>query len=484
MGLKLSRLTARHRGYIIGEKSDKGQDTALRVEKYEVVVIGSGIGGLGAAALLAHSGYKTLVVEKLANIAGRLATYEYEGFRIPGGAIAIHYHGTEIEEIFNEVGVRTELVKVPRLYYRIGGTDHEMPAKGSLSAGLDIISKLEEDRVRLAGGFVRAVGRDKIMAAFRRGARGNEKESNLTLKDWLLQYTENDLAHRIFDTIANTLCAAHSYEISAGAVFTFFTKMDGFRDVSVSPRGNLENMEKLADVVRANGEVWLNSPAVKINTSGKTARSVIVSRDGGEVEVSARVVISNIGPRMTVRLTGENVFGEDYLREMRLKLRPHPVTMCYVASDRPLWPENGEAAILMIVGARRLTGIIPLSSISPEFAPPGQHLLFAFGGPPSNEVHLEPEVEAEQILQDLKEQFPRFEKHGRVLRMIFKDIDDELPEMRTRVGLGMPVTTPVKNLFNVGDGCPAPGYSGSNAAAESAKRVVQKVKESYQPGKA
>ena len=35
----------------------------MQSEKYDVVVVGSGIGGLGAAALLSHWGYKTLVVE-------------------------------------------------------------------------------------------------------------------------------------------------------------------------------------------------------------------------------------------------------------------------------------------------------------------------------------------------------------------------------------------------------------------------------------
>ncbi|GAI07224.1 unnamed protein product [marine sediment metagenome] len=37
----------------------------MQQQKYDVVVIGSGIGGLCAAALLSYRGYKTLVVEKL-----------------------------------------------------------------------------------------------------------------------------------------------------------------------------------------------------------------------------------------------------------------------------------------------------------------------------------------------------------------------------------------------------------------------------------
>jgi len=43
----------------------------MEQEKYDAVVISSGIGGLCAAALLSHWGYKTLVVEKLSRVGGR-----------------------------------------------------------------------------------------------------------------------------------------------------------------------------------------------------------------------------------------------------------------------------------------------------------------------------------------------------------------------------------------------------------------------------
>ena len=94
------------------------------------------------------------------------------------------------------------------------------------------------------------------------------------------------------------------------------------------------------------------------------------------------------------------------------------------------------------------------------------------------------EAEREQCLLDLKEQFPLFEKHGRILTTISKDIDDDLPEMRARVGEGMSYETPINNLYNVGDGCGPYGYSGSNCASGSAKRAVEDICKSIKPGKA
>ena len=455
----------------------------MQGQKYDVVVIGAGIGGLGAGALLAHSGYKTLVVEKRDFVGGRFSSYQYEGFTMPTGAVTIHYKGTETEQIFKEVGAKLELVDCPRLFYRIAGKDYEMPAKGAIGTGLDIINKLEEDKAKVLGGFAKAVGKEKVLGAFRMGTKEPEKERGMTFKDWLLQYTDNELAHGIFDTIVSTLAAAHSYEISAQAVFSFFVAMKGFREVGIPTRGNRVNMENLANVVKVNGDVWTGCPASRILVERGRAQGIAVVKDGRELEINAQVVLSNVGPKGTIELAGEKNFNEDYLRDMRLKLKPKPVTMVFVASDRPLWPDDGTAAILMVVGARRITSVIPLSSISPQLAPPGQHLLFAFGSPVSNETRMDVQEEQEQILRDLKDQFPLFEKHGRVIKFDSRNIDDELPEMRTRVGIVIPVETPVKNLYNVGDGCPIMGYTGSNAAAETAVRVAGMVRKQFKSGK-
>jgi phytoene dehydrogenase-like protein len=267
----------------------------------------------------------------------------------------------------------------------------------------------------------------------------------------------------------------------ASDVFTFMVKMRGFRDLAVPPRGNIDPMEALARAIRVNGDVWTNCPAKRILIKGNEARAVVVQRDGGEVEIPSRLVISDIGPKIMVELAGEENFGEEYLRLMRLKLQAVPVTMCFVASDRPLWPEDGSPAMLMLVGARRLHSVVPLSNISPELAPPGQHLMFATGRPVSVRVRMNPEVEQEQIRLDLKEQFPLYEKHGRILKMVSKDITDELPEARAIVGLGMPVETPVRNLFEVSDATPALGYTGAIGCMESVKRVAEIIRKRFKP---
>ncbi len=448
----------------------------MQQEKHDVVVVGSGIGGLGAAALLAQQGYRTLVVERLGRVGGRMSTDEYEGFKLPTGALAIH-RGDEVDEIFKRVGIEVELVDVPPLFYRLVGKDHEMPPKGSISTMFDILGKLDVDRAKLMGGLIKAGGKEKIMGAFRKGITNPEKET-LTFKDWLLQYTDNELAHDIFDTISCSLLGCHTYEVAASAMFAWFVKMGGGRDVGVAPHGNLVNMESLAEVVKRNGDVWINCPAKRILVNRGAAQGIVVEKDGSEVEIPARVVVSNAGAKITVDLAGDENFNEGYLRTLRLRHRPHPCIICFIASDRPLWPEDGSAAILMLTGTRRIKSFVPLSSIAPALAPPGQHLLFGLASPVSSEVDMDTDEEVRQVTLDIKEQLPGFEKHGRILRMEARNRDHPLTDVKTRPGMGMPPETPVKNLYNVGDTILGPGLAGTTGAADSALRVVEMIRKS------
>ena len=43
---------------------------------YDVIVIGAGLGGLTAAALLARAGRKTLVIERNRSVGGAASTYK------------------------------------------------------------------------------------------------------------------------------------------------------------------------------------------------------------------------------------------------------------------------------------------------------------------------------------------------------------------------------------------------------------------------
>lgn len=74
---------------------------------YDVVIIGSGIGGLTAADLLSQRGKKVLVLERSSRLGGCCATYDLNGHRFDVGAIFVLYK--EIyHRFFEMMGLRLE----------------------------------------------------------------------------------------------------------------------------------------------------------------------------------------------------------------------------------------------------------------------------------------------------------------------------------------------------------------------------------------
>jgi len=54
--------------------------------KYDAIIIGSGLGGLLAGAILSNKGYKPLILEKLSFIGGKFTSFTYNDCEVPTGA--------------------------------------------------------------------------------------------------------------------------------------------------------------------------------------------------------------------------------------------------------------------------------------------------------------------------------------------------------------------------------------------------------------
>ena len=165
---------------------------------YDVVIIGSGIAGLSAGALLSHAGYKTLVVDKLDYVGGRWSNEEYEGFKLDRGAHMIEVGG-KLEQTFEDVGAKWELVHAPRLWWKLGGNEYEMPPKGSMKRLFEIANELETQRAKPAGQISKEIPLQELSEALRRGFSEPENEVGPTVRDWVLQFTESKYIYDIFD---------------------------------------------------------------------------------------------------------------------------------------------------------------------------------------------------------------------------------------------------------------------------------------------
>jgi len=437
---------------------------------YDIVIIGSGLGGLTAASFLSRKGFKTLVVESRSRIGGRFSTFEYEGFKLPTGAILIP--DGWVLKLLEEMGIRTDNLRpITRVYYRIDSERYEIPSEIGVPKALDIIDKLERKDAEEKKRPKKPVELSKIMRGYYKKMRGINQEEIITVRDWLLQYTENEKVHDAFDTLCTGLMMAHSWELPVSKFF-LFQEMTKFY---ISPNGNLSIAQELARIIEKTGAVWTNSPARKIIIKEGKATSVIVEKVGKQIEIKCKMVISNTGAKSTVSLAGKENFDNDYLEKMRIKLRPSPCLLVLVASDKPLCLEGIHDGLEIIMGSRRIKTVIPISNICPELVPPGQHLIYTSAKSESTLHPMDIKYEMQKVKSDIREFFPDFDKHGRILKMRACGIINEWPEGRTWLGYGMPLETPIPNLFNVGDSCISPGLIGTPGSVESGYRVVDIV---------
>ncbi len=439
------------------------------MKEYDIIIIGSGIGGLTAATLLSRKGYKTLVVESRTRIGGRFSTFEHEGFHLPTGAILIP-DGWVIK-LLEEMGIDTNILRpITRVFYRINGERYEIPAEMGVPKALDIIDQLEKEDAE-KGRPTKPVQLRKIMRGYYKKMRGIKQEGIITVRDWLLQYTENENIHDAFDTLCAGLMMAHSWELPVSKFFQFQEMSKFF----IVPNGNLSIAKELANIVEKNGAVWTNCPARKIVIKNGEVTGVIVEKAGEQTEINCKAVISNTGVKRTLILAGRENFNDDYLTEMRLKLRPSPCVLALVASDKPLCLEGINDGLEIIMGSQRMNTIIPISNICPELVPPGQHLFYTSAKHDSSLHPMDVKYEIQQLKRDIEEFYPDFEKYGRILKFRACGIINEWPEGRTWLGYGMPLETPIPNLFNVGDSCVAPGLIGTPGSVESGYRVADIV---------
>ncbi len=281
----------------------------------DVAVIGAGIGGLCLAARLAYAGYRTIVVEKMPILGGRYTYVDYKGYWVPVSAICIWGGWKDpvlltLKDIKANTDFEKDMKVLPQPKWRLNGKDYEMPAKGSLArlTSLACRDKQEEERIN---------------RAFRRALRWREPSDDINFRDWLLKLTDNKTIHNIYQAISVQVVGPNAWEISAGDLFRYLRVYAG-SEMLIPRHGLKPIVDSLAKVITDNkGEILNLAKARRIIVQDGMAIGVEAKGPEGELRIEARAVVSNIGPKRTVELAGENNFEAGYLKDVR-GLKPWP----------------------------------------------------------------------------------------------------------------------------------------------------------------
>lgn len=428
--------------------------------KYDIAIVGSGVGGLASAALLNKAGYRTILMEKLSFTGGRCATLDYQGYKFDTGVVLVmdEVHGA----LAREVGADFELRPIDPIYYfRIKGKDYRVPSSGVMKA---MISEASRDEAE-AG---------RVLQAFRRGAVWAEPSYSMSLHDWLTQYTDNPTILGIFRSLVAPPSGLTPSQIPAGEYFRYMKETSFLRTVGFPPHGGGSFSDALvAAIKKMGGDVWTCSRALQIKIKNGMATGVIARKDGEDYEISAQAIISNAGPRQTVRLVGKEHLTSGYIKDVEM-VKSVPTIRFFVSSDKPLIETS---AMLSFPEARRLFLVWDITNTCPETAPRGKHLLTGFSFLTSSDPPYDFKKEVDLSLRDFRDYFPDFDKRARIIRI--DTFQKDWGMIGTRAGYSLPVKTPVEGLYLVGDASGPLGWWGSIAAIKSGRLATEDIVKRY-----
>lgn len=414
------------------------------------VVIGSGVGGLVAAAQLLREGDRPIVLEATDRLGGRFSTIEHDGYRIPTGAIAIETSGPFFET-FGELGVDPEL-GVPKPAVRVRVRGHELTAG---SAAWEHMIK----RVTKSAG--------KVAESLRRG--GGDIGDEMTLEDWTRRYTRSKTVLSLFQSLAASMFTVNADELPAGTYFRNLRETGGYKVFGFAPRGNVEIAKAMAAAIEARGgEVRMGWKATAIEVEGGRAVAVVAEDpDRKEVRLPAKAVVSDVGPRGTAELvSGTEV--ADAFAERVATTAPTSMLAISFSTDTDILPKC--PGMLNFTDTERLCSLGNLTAMCPDLAPPGRTLYDAYSVPrPSIGGEFDADAERELLEADLREHVPGFED-AEVVH--FKVMRGELPAQQSAPGNEPSVVTPVANLVDVGDGVKPDGWIGTSGCAKSAREAI------------
>ncbi|KAB7761375.1 phytoene desaturase family protein [Mycolicibacterium mucogenicum] len=425
---------------------------------FDALVVGAGAGGLFAAARLSHLGYRTLVVERLEFVGGRASTRDIDGFKINNGAVVIETGGLT-EETFHEVGAKFDVrAAEPPILYRIGDKDVDVTGGGW---GF-LLSKLTRQGAKLVSGI---------------GAARNDSglpEDELSTADWVAKYTKNESVHGIFRNMCGSVFAVGSEELPARVFLTYFTRKSAFKKFGFCPEGTIGVWQALAEVVQKNGgAVWLSAEVKELHLTDGRVTGATVDRGGETVDISCDFAVSDIGPAATVELVGSHNLPADYVTKVDEANRPCSMITVNFASQRKLLKAPG---MLSFAKTRRLCYVANFTETCPEMAPEGWHLYAGTAVPKPAVGDFDENAETELLLADLREEIDGF-ADARILSIAVTR--DGWPPQRAVAGFDLPHDTPIANLWNVGDAVKEYANGGTTACAETAKIVVDKIREAY-----
>ena len=291
--------------------------------QYDAIIIGSGIGGGGVGTLLAHAGWKVLVLEKNKLIGGRCISYDRSGCVMDLGW---HFYCLgkvgPLQEILNRVGLPDSIP-----WNDLNGTSYiqigKVAKKYSKQSMYEAASEEEQDNFKALFRAVFTITDEEL-----------DKLWYVPVCDWVQTFTKDKMANTLIESFVSQYFCVPSDEASATEFIRAFRDVMANRATSYPSGGNYSVPSAYIDAIRQfGGTVMTDAPVEKILVENGAA--VGVRTEAGE-EFRAPVVISNADLKLSVlTLAGEEHFPKDYIEKVKgLTYSCHGVMLRVLLSEK------------------------------------------------------------------------------------------------------------------------------------------------------
>lgn len=372
-----------------------------RADSYDAVVIGSGFGGVSAAALLARAGLSVLLCERAENVGGYGHTIERGGYIFDPAVRVTHAAGPGglYPAVLEHIGTsdRCRLVPVPRIY-DVGLPDGRLlRVPAGFQELIDAYSGMFPESAEGFESFFRMclLMHEQGHAMPMMLGLHNLDEAAATYPEYFAHQrrTLDEVAreHIPDDQARSAACALWPYQGAVPSQVGFIAVAQVLMNAVEGSYYSMGGFQTLIDAVIAGleaygGDVVTRNGAKRILVVDGKATGVVL--ESGH-EVRAPLVVSNADARQTfLELVGADLLPANFLRRLERMTPSHSAFVAFVGTDLDLgaldiahevfipteWDHEVDAANIA-EGRPAGTWIGVTTLVDPSLAPEGEHAI-------------------------------------------------------------------------------------------------------------
>jgi NAD(P)-binding Rossmann-like domain/Flavin containing amine oxidoreductase len=455
------------------------------MNKKNVCIIGAGIGGLTAGALLLKQGYTVDIFEKEQTVGGRalsldmskqtLESYKNTLAKFNTGIV---FSEPPLEDIFK--GRMFEGYTLDLGFHMIG-SGIVVKLRDILGESFEKLtifkSRLFEQKNNHFGYFATTTDKIVMLPNIIRLLSSSEKTmrelDSVSMTDTVKKYGKGKMKI-VLEVNARLISTINNLDlISTGEVFRTQKDMR-LGGVNYPQHGLLKICQTIAEYIEKNGgKIHLNTPVSKIIIQNDKAHGVIADK-----EYAFDIILSNILVQHLFSIADENQFPKDYVSSM--KSLEGTGSLCAYYSLKQLSPELIGKSFIFIernlgVDGNDAVGMIDFITAKPEagLSPPSQYLVqsYIICTPKEARDKKSLTILKEALDRNLERIIPHYRSQLRWV--VYPTVWHLDGVAKTLMNTKPEIKTPIENLYLIGDCVKAPGI-GINCAINSA-RIIQEM---------